>query len=96
MIQIWIISKLLQTQLLSLHVIASLKGVAISSFLGLLRRSAPRNDILLISFVLITPNYIFSADSFSLNIHDLDIQFLVDEFIATRDENGDVIAGIAF
>jgi hypothetical protein len=33
-------------------VIASPKGVAISLFLGLLRRSAPRNDKLLVAFVL--------------------------------------------
>ena len=35
-------------------VIASPKGVAISSFMGLLRRSAPRNDKLLVAFVLDT------------------------------------------
>jgi len=34
-------------------VIASPKGAAISFFMGLLRRSAPRNDQLLIAFVLV-------------------------------------------
>ena len=51
--KIFILTSLLQTPLLSLHVIASPKGVAISSFLGLLRRSASRNDTLLISLLLI-------------------------------------------
>ena len=36
-------------------VIASPKGVAISVSTGLLRRSAPRNDKLLIAFVLVLP-----------------------------------------
>jgi len=36
-----------------LQVIASPKGAAISFLLGLLRRSAPRNDTFLIAFVLI-------------------------------------------
>ena len=40
--------------ILTLHgVIASPKGAAISFFMGLLRRSAPRNDKLLIAFVLV-------------------------------------------
>jgi hypothetical protein len=40
--------------ILTLHVvIASPKGVAISFLLGLLRRSAPRNDKLLVAFVLV-------------------------------------------
>ena len=39
--------------ILTLHgVIASPKGAAISFFMGLLRRSAPRNDKLLIAFAL--------------------------------------------
>ena len=37
---------------MALHVIASPKGAAISFSMGLLRRSAPRNDGLFISFVL--------------------------------------------
>jgi hypothetical protein len=39
--------------LFPLHVIASPKGVAISSISGLLRRFTPRNDKLLNAFVLI-------------------------------------------
>ena len=37
---------------MALHVSASPKGAAISFSMGLLRRSAPRNDGLFISFVL--------------------------------------------
>ena len=46
----------LQRHLFRLHVIASLKGVAISSFVGLARRFAPRNDnwILTVSFILLS------------------------------------------
>jgi len=43
---------LIQTHLSFLHVIASPKGVAISSFLRLLRRFTPRNDKLFNAFVL--------------------------------------------
>jgi hypothetical protein len=42
-------------------VIASPKGVAISFFMGLLRRSAPRNDKLFIAFVLVS-----TTDGFSV------------------------------
>jgi len=45
---------LIQTQYISLQVIASPKGAAISFFLGLLRRSTPRNDSLFNAFVLIS------------------------------------------
>ena len=47
------ISKLIQTHLFPLHVIASPKGVAISSILGLLRRFTPRNDKPFNVFVLV-------------------------------------------
>jgi hypothetical protein len=42
--------------ILTLHgIIASPEGAAISFFMGLLRRSAPRNDKLLVAFVLVSP-----------------------------------------
>ena len=65
---------------MALHVIASPKGAAISFSMGLLRRSAPRNDGLFIAFVLETKALCAIGGNGNPR-RDLPEQFLADSIV---------------